>query len=78
MARWIVAVALAALAAGCVTPTPQRTSMTVCPEYRGIVCATAVDCSMNYERGCQVCQCAPAAVDRNRSLPSGAPPDLRH
>jgi hypothetical protein len=35
---------------------------TVCPEYRGQRCLTAQKCSLDKQRGCEVCQCSPAAV----------------
>lgn len=33
---------------------------TVCPEYRDLMCMSAVECSMDEKRGCRVCQCSPA------------------
>lgn len=37
-----------------------REDTTVCPEYRELRCLTSVECSMDEQRGCKVCRCAPA------------------
>jgi hypothetical protein len=39
-----------------------REESTVCPEYRGQRCLTPQKCSLDKQRGCEVCQCSPAAV----------------
>ena len=52
-------------------------SKTVCPEYRDRLCATAPECSMDRERGCQVCQCSPSTGPERGVLPSGVAPDRR-
>ncbi len=50
----------------------------LCPEYRGLRCATAPECSMDHARGCSVCGCSPgAAMDAMGKLPSGVAPDRR-
>ncbi len=54
-----------------------QNNQSVCPEYRDIHCATAPECSMDPARGCEVCQCRPAATDAEGNLPSAAPPDRR-
>ena len=33
---------------------------TVCPEYRGQRCLAGQTCTLDKQRGCEVCQCAPA------------------
>ncbi len=73
MVRVFLAVLAAASLAGCAT---MKGDKTVCPEYRGLHCATAPECSMDQARGCRVCQCQ--AADRSDGrLPTGVPPDLR-
>jgi hypothetical protein len=55
-----------------------KSSTTVCPEYRSLACTSAPECSMDRDRGCQVCQCAPpGVVDKTGGLPNGLPPDRR-
>ncbi|MGC4122258.1 MAG: hypothetical protein QM765_48280 [Myxococcales bacterium] len=58
---------------GCAT---LKSDKTVCPEYRDLRCATAPECSMDAERGCRVCQCAPSRTEDGK-LPTGVPPDHR-
>jgi hypothetical protein len=71
----LLAVAVLAAAAGCAT---FRDSQTVCPEYRDLRCLTAPECSLDRDRGCQVCRCSPAAASPEQgSLPSAVPPDRR-
>jgi len=65
--------------ASCAT---MKSDLTVCPEYRGLRCMTAVECSMNAARGCQVCQCSPAGPTSPGPMspgpaPTGIPPDRR-
>lgn len=64
----------AALLFGCAT---LANSKTACPEYRDLRCATGPECSMDRERGCEVCQCSPSAGRESGMLPSGIPPDRR-
>lgn len=72
--KHLLLVGLAGLSlAGCATLKNDRT---VCPEYRGMHCATRPECSMDQARGCQVCQCQPAATNDGR-LPTGVAPDRR-
>lgn len=70
-----IGVALAAaFLSGCAQLSASRT---VCPEYRGIRCMTAAECSMDRARGCQVCQCSPSEGPERGVLPSGIAPDRR-
>ena len=71
---WILAGLASCAASSCVT---MKSNETVCPEHRSMRCATAPECSMDYGRGCRVCQCGPAAKGREGGLPSGVPPDQR-
>ncbi len=71
----ILAVALGLAGAGC---AQLKSNKTVCPEYRDMLCASAPECSMDYQRGCHVCQCRPAAaIGAGSTLPSGLSPDHR-
>jgi hypothetical protein len=55
-----------------------KSSTAVCPEYRNLACTSAPECSMDRDRGCQVCQCAPTGFTNQAGvLPSGIPPDRR-
>jgi hypothetical protein len=71
------AIGLAMLFALTLSCAHMRQDKTVCPEYRGMYCATAPECSFDQSRGCSVCQCSPAGADQNGGLPSGLPPDRR-
>ena len=64
------------VAAAC---APFRKSTAVCPEYRELRCLTAPECSMDRERGCQVCRCSQAGTGPGTAepLPSGVAPDRR-
>ena len=75
MVRALMLAAMAAMLFGCAGISKKDT--TVCSEYRGLVCATAPECSMDQTRGCRVCQCSPAAADVNGNLPTGVAPDQR-
>jgi hypothetical protein len=68
------AIALALLLCGCATA---KKSTTICAEYREMRCMSAMECSMDTSRGCQVCQCSVSMTDQNGGLPTGVPPDLR-
>jgi hypothetical protein len=35
----------------------------VCPEYQDLRCASQVECSMEKERGCRVCECKPVNAE---------------
>ena len=55
-----------------------RNSTTVCPEYRDLACTSSPECSMDRDRGCQVCQCGtPGPADKAGGLPNTLPPDRR-
>jgi hypothetical protein len=75
MRRVLTLSAVAALLFGCAAIS--KKDSTVCAEYRGIICATAPECSMDQTRGCRVCQCSPGAADVNGNLPTGVAPDRR-
>jgi hypothetical protein len=54
-----------------------QSNESVCPEFRELHCMTAPECSMDPKRGCEVCQCRPAAADAEGKLPPPASPDRR-
>ncbi|MGZ6123348.1 MAG: hypothetical protein ACXWLR_00205 [Myxococcales bacterium] len=66
-------VLLLVLCALCSCATPKG-DQTVCPEYRGLRCATRISCSMDRARGCQVCQCESAAPQGPDGKPGLPPP----
>jgi hypothetical protein len=74
--RWASAVAAVALLAGC---THSQKEVARCPDSKDLFCLTAVECSMDKKRGCEVCQCSkgPGAREEDARLPSGTPPDRR-
>ena len=54
---------LAAALLCCACAHPQgRDDASVCAEYRGQRCLTAQKCTLDKQRGCEVCQCSPASV----------------
>lgn len=56
IARWVSAFVLVLAGASC---AHHQTDQTVCPEYRSLRCTGGTRCSMDHQRGCRVCQCAP-------------------
>jgi hypothetical protein len=65
----ILSLAAVALLTACAT---LKNDLTVCPEYRDQRCAFGSECSMDKERGCKVCQCAPPAgtlIEPDKRLP---------
>ena len=70
---WKIGMLTALLAtAGCAT---LKSNKTVCPEYRDLRCATAPECSMDYPRGCQVCQCTSGKLTPEGEVRTHVPPD---
>lgn len=65
------AIVLVLVSASC---AHQQKDQTVCPEYRSLRCATGTQCSMDQERGCRVCQCAPLNQLQEESPDSNARP----
>ncbi len=64
-----MAVLVLALAGACAHGKDNRT---ICAEYRGQRCLAGQTCTMDKQRGCEVCQCRPAAntgPDGNPTLP---------
>ena len=58
--RWLVAALLVA-AAGCSHGDKKDKQGDVrCPESRDLTCVTGLSCTMDRERGCEVCRCSPA------------------
>jgi hypothetical protein len=56
--RWL-AVAVLVAAAGCSHGDKKEKQGDVrCPESRDLTCIAGKDCTMDRERGCEVCQCA--------------------
>ncbi|MBJ6760334.1 hypothetical protein JGU66_06135 [Myxococcaceae bacterium JPH2] len=75
--RVLGCVAAGLLWTGCVHERPREVAR--CPESQDRFCLTAVECSMDKKRGCEVCQCSkgPTAMPEDDRLPSGVPPDQR-
>ncbi len=77
-ARARLAAVLGLLSLGGCATVGSTVGSDVCPEYRSMRCMTAPECSMDHQRGCRVCTCAPAASgDRGDRLPNPIPPDRR-
>jgi hypothetical protein len=81
-ARWLLtsaAVLLAALSAGCRHNSSRAENKSGrCPESQNLWCLTDVECSMDRDRGCQVCQCEQGFIGQERERqPSTLPPDRR-
>ena len=56
--RWLVAAVLVA-AAGCSHGDKKDKQGDVrCPESRDLTCIAGKDCTMDRERGCEVCRCS--------------------
>jgi hypothetical protein len=71
-----LSLAVLALGLGCAHSSSRAEKTgTRCPESRNPWCMTKVECSMDRERGCEVCQCATPGVEKDQGLPSGLPPD---
>jgi len=70
--RFVVVVALSLMSA-CALFRSTREEPTRCPESQGLVCLTPVVCSADRDRGCLVCQCAPADQPPGRPIDSAMP-----
>lgn len=71
IARWISTIVLVLASASC---AHHKKDQTVCPEYRNMRCGSGTQCSMDQERGCRVCQCAPQNQFQQGSPDSNARP----
>lgn len=71
IARWVSIIVLVLASASCAS---RQKDQTVCPEYRSMRCTAGTRCSMDQQRGCRVCQCAPQNQLHEDSADSNALP----
>ena len=62
--RWLMLATVGAVAlAGCRhgSEREEKRGETRCAESRNLTCVTGVNCTMDRERGCEVCRCSTAS-----------------
>ena len=63
--RFVLCAAITSILAMAACAT-MKSDETICPEYRELRCMTDTQCTMDKERACQVCRCAPALENETR------------
>lgn len=76
---WLVAAVVLAAVAGCShgAKNEDKKGDTRCPESRNLTCISGKDCTMDRERGCEVCQCSrgDALSPTDQRQPTGLQPE---